>query len=43
VPGLPLRELGGCLGLWAKGGAKKKQKIQLCGSERDERTPSKSE
>jgi len=37
VPALPLDELGGCLGRWAKGGTK----IQLCGSESEERTPKK--
>jgi len=37
VPALPLGELGGDLGRWTKGGAK----IQVCGSESDERTPSK--
>jgi len=41
VPALPLRELGGCLGRWAKGGAKKDKNIQLRGSESDERTPRK--
>jgi len=35
VPALPLGELGGCLGRCAKRGAK----IQMCGSESDERTP----
>ena len=33
-PALPLSELGGCLKRWAKGALK----IQLCGSESDERT-----
>jgi len=37
VPALPLGELVGCLGRWAKGAPK----IQLCGSESDERTPKK--
>jgi len=37
VPALRLGEQGGCLGRWAKGAPK----IQLYGSESDERTPNK--
>jgi len=43
VPVLPLGELDGCLGHWAKGYANKDQEIQLCGSESDECTPRNSE
>ena len=43
VPAVPWGELGGCLGCWTKGGAKKDQKMQLFGSENDERTQSRSE
>jgi len=41
-PALLLSEVGGCLGRWAKGGARKDQKIELC-SGRDEHTPGESE
>jgi len=37
VPALPLGELSGCLGRWAK----RAPKIQLCGSGSHERTPKK--
>jgi len=42
VSTVPMLPLGGFLVHWIEASPKMDRKIQLCGSERDKRTPSKS-